>query len=116
MAVEPREETTPTALRERTGAAEPVPQGGAAGAPIRQTSLWRDAWYRYVRNKGAVVAGVVFVLLVLYCLIWPVISPYDPNEIDFSQRGASPSLAHPFGADTFGRDLFTRTALGGRVS
>jgi oligopeptide transport system permease protein len=116
VAVDRREEVTPSAIREQTGVAEPVPQVGTAGAPIRQSSLWKDAWHRYSRNKGALIAGVVFVLVVLYCLIWPVISPYDPNEITFADKGQTPSLAHPFGTDTFGRDLFTRTALGGRVS
>ena len=29
----------------------------APGAPIRQSNLWKDAWRRYIRNKGAVVAG-----------------------------------------------------------
>jgi oligopeptide transport system permease protein len=62
------------------------------------------------------VAGVVFVLLLAYCLIWPEISPYDPNEVDFSQARENPSLAHPLGTDNFGRDLLTRTALGGRIS
>jgi oligopeptide transport system permease protein len=95
---------------------EPFPEPAAAGAPIRQASLWRDAWYRYIRNRGAVIAGTVFVLVVLYCLLWPLVSPYDPNDVDFSQRGDAPSLAHPFGADQFGRDLLTRTALGGRIS
>ncbi|MGE5689791.1 MAG: ABC transporter permease [Pseudomonadota bacterium] len=116
MAVRPGEEVSPAAVREQTGVAEPVPQVGTAGAPIRQTSLWRDAWFRYVRNKGAVAAGVIFVLVVLYCLVWPYISPYDPNAINFAEKGQTPTLAHPFGTDTFGRDLFTRTALGGRVS
>ncbi len=88
----------------------------AAGAALRQTNLWRDAWHRYLRNKAAVIAGAVFILIVLYCIFWPMVSPYDPNEVDFSQRGQSPSLEHPFGTDQFGRDLFTRTALGGRVS
>jgi oligopeptide transport system permease protein len=87
-----------------------------AGAPVRQTNLWKDAWYRYIRNRAAVVAGAVFVLLLLYCLIWPAVSPYDPNDVDFSQAREMPSLEHPFGTDTFGRDLFTRTALGGRIS
>ncbi len=87
-----------------------------AGAPVRQTNLWKDAWYRYIRNRGALIAAIVFVLLVLYCFIWPLISPYDPNEVDFSMANQSPSLAHPFGTDKFGRDLFTRTALGGQVS
>ena len=87
-----------------------------AGAPIRQTNLWKDAWYRYIRNRAAVFAGAVFVLLLLYCVVWPAISPYDPNDVDFSQARQMPSLEHPFGTDTFGRDLFTRTALGGRIS
>jgi oligopeptide transport system permease protein len=102
-------------VRDRFAGA-PAPQTTVAGAPIRQASLWKDAYRRYLRNRAAVTAGVVFVLLVLYCLIWPIISPYDPNEIDFSQRSQGPSLEHPFGTDRFGRDLFTRTAVGGRVS
>ena len=95
---------------------EPVPQPTAAGAPIRQSSLWRDAWRRYIRNRGALVAGVIFALIVLYCIVWPIISPYDPNEINFAERSEPPSLEHPFGTDRFGRDIFTRTAVGGRVS
>ena len=94
----------------------PLGAPGDAGAPVRTSSLWRDAWYRYVRNRGAVIAGAVFVLLLAYCIFWPLVSPYDPYEVDFSQRSESPSLAHPFGTDQFGRDLLTRTALGGRVS
>ena len=93
------------------------PGGGpASGAPIRQSNLWRDAWRRYVRNKAAVVAGCVFVLVLLYCLIAPFGSPHDPDAIDFALSNQTPSLEHPFGTDKFGRDLFTRTALGGRVS
>ena len=87
-----------------------------AGTPIRQTNLWKDAWYRYIRNRGALIAGIVFVLLVAFCFLWPLISPYDPNEVDFSQANEAPSLAHPLGTDKFGRDLLTRTALGGQVS
>ncbi len=95
---------------------EPVPQPGTAGAPIRQSNLWHDAWYRYIRNRGAVVAGAVFLVLLLYIVFWPIVSPYDPNAIDFEIKGDPPSFAHPFGTDQFGRDLFTRTAVGGRVS
>jgi oligopeptide transport system permease protein len=90
--------------------------GTAAGAPIRQANLWKDAWRRYVRNRAAVVAGVIFCLVVLYALIVPVFSPHDPNRVDFSLAYEAPSVSHPFGTDQFGRDLFTRTALGGRVS
>lgn len=88
----------------------------ASGAPIRQSNLWRDAWRRYVRNKGAVVAGTIFVLILLYCVIAPIVSPYDPDAVKFELANETPSLEHPLGTDKFGRDLFTRTALGGRVS
>ena len=32
----------------------PLPEGEVAGAPVRQSSLWRDGYARYIRNKGAV--------------------------------------------------------------
>ena len=105
----------PTDIRDESLAAEP----GAAptsGAPLRQSNLWRDAWRRYIRNRGAVVAGSIFALVLLYCLIAPLLSPHDPNAVDFAIASQTPTWEHPFGTDKFGRDLFTRTALGGRVS
>ena len=111
MVVNPREATRPPLVEEERTLAS-----GAAGAPLRQSNLWRDAWGRYLRNKAAVLAGAVFVLLVLFCLIWPIVSPYDPNKVDFALKSQSVSFDHPFGTDNFGRDMLTRTALGGRVS
>jgi oligopeptide transport system permease protein len=87
-----------------------------ACAPIRQSSLWQDAWRRYLRNRGAVAAGAVFLLIVVWCIVAPVVSPHDPNKLDFSDAYQGPSWSHPFGTDQFGRDLFTRAALGGRIS
>jgi oligopeptide transport system permease protein len=104
---------TPTDIREE-GLAEA--SMGVSGAPIRQSNLWKDAYRRYLRNRGAVVAGATFIAILLYCVVWPIISPYDPNAVDYSQAKLDPSLEHPFGTDKFGRDLFTRTAVGGRVS
>ena len=111
MVVNPPEATRAPLLEE-----EQTLQSGAAGAPIGQSNLWKDAWGRYVRNKAAVFAGGMFIALVLFCLIWPIISPYDPNEVNFAIKSQPPSFAHPFGTDNFGRDLMTRTAVGGRVS
>jgi oligopeptide transport system permease protein len=106
--------STPTDVRDE-GLVSEAALGVSAG-PIRQSNLWKDAWRRYIRNRGAVVAGAGFILILLYCLIWPIISPYDANAVDYSQAKLDPSLEHPFGTDKFGRDLFTRTAEGGRVS
>jgi oligopeptide transport system permease protein len=90
--------------------------GSSAGAPFRQSSLWKDARRRYVRNRGALAAAAVFGLMVVWCLITPIVSPHDPNEVDFAQAYQGASWSHPFGTDQFGRDLFTRAALGGRIS
>jgi oligopeptide transport system permease protein len=92
------------------------PAEADAGAPVRQASLWRDAAYRFSRNRAAVVAVTVFAIIVLYCLLQPIFSPFDPNKVDFSQAYLPPSWDHPFGTDKFGRDLFTRVAVGGRIS
>jgi oligopeptide transport system permease protein len=111
MVVDPRSEAVA-----RTELGEAVEAGMEAGAPIRQSSLWRDAWRRYTRNKGAIVSGSIFLVILLWALIWPLVSPYDPDATNFSLAYQTPSLEHPFGTDKFGRDLFTRAAIGTRVS
>ena len=111
MVVNPREAPTPTIA----GDVAPL-SSGAAGAPLRQSNLWRDALRRYSRNRAAVLAGSIFLLLLLFVIIFPFVSPYDPDKIDFALKAQGPSLHHPFGTDNFGRDLMTRTAVGGRVS
>jgi oligopeptide transport system permease protein len=103
-------------LRGVDAARERETQNYAAGGAIAQTSLWRDALRRFMRNRPAVIALVAFVVMLGYVVFVPIFSPLDPYAIDFSQQYLGPSWAHPFGTDQFGRDLFLRTALGGRVS
>jgi ABC-type dipeptide/oligopeptide/nickel transport system permease subunit len=78
--------------------------------------FWRDTARRYARNRPAVAGAFVVLLVVGACLLVPVLSPHDPYAIDFSQRTQWPSAEHPLGTDLFGRDLFTRMALGGRTT
>ena len=88
----------------------------SAGAPLRRTGLWRDAFIRFTRNRAALVATAIFGVILLYCVIVPFVSPYDPNAVNFKDAYLPASLEHPFGTDKFGRDLFTRVAVGGRIS
>jgi oligopeptide transport system permease protein len=90
--------------------------GADAGAAVRETSLWKDAYHRFLGNRAAVVAALLFIGMCLYVILVPIFSPYDPYEVDFSHAYELPSLAHPLGTDQYGRDLMTRVALGGRVS
>lgn len=91
-------------------------RGQEAGAALQRASLLRDAIYRFSRNRAAVVAAFAFMGMVAFVILVPIFSNEDPYAVDFSQSFLSPSLAHPFGTDEFGRDLLVRTALGGRVS
>jgi peptide/nickel transport system permease protein len=54
-------------------------------------------------------------LIVLAGLFAPLISPYDPYHQDFMSALQPPSLAHPFGTDMIGRDVFSRVLYGIRI-
>jgi oligopeptide transport system permease protein len=112
VVLNPQEET----LRETTVARESEEHRFEAGAAIQQASLWRDALRRFTHNRGALIAMVAFLIMLIYVVITPWIVPYDPNAVDFSHAYLTPTWSHPFGTDEFGRDLFLRTALGGRIS
>lgn len=61
---------------------------------------------------GAAIALVVLVMIVAA----PWIAPYPPDRIALSARLAPPSLAHFFGTDEVGRDIFSRVIFGSRAS
>lgn len=78
----------------------------------------RIALRRFTENRLAVGAVYVIVLLYLAAALAPLLAPYDPTAIEnaLETRYLAPSLAHPFGTDEFGRDLFSRALYGARVS
>lgn len=80
------------------------------------TSLWQDAWHRLCKNKMAVFSLFLIAFFVLLALFTPWIAPYPFDEIAFERIGQGPSWSHWFGTDDLGRDLFTRTLYGLRVS
>lgn len=69
-----------------------------------------------VRTPAALIGGALFVFVLGYCVVTPLVSPFDPDDADFSISRQPPSAAHLFGTDQFGRDLFTRLAVGGRTT
>jgi peptide/nickel transport system permease protein len=79
-------------------------------------SPWRVALRRLLRSRGAVLGGVILVILVLAALAAPLLTPYEPLVMSPDDRLQPPNLRHPFGTDIFGRDLFTRVLFGSRIS
>jgi peptide/nickel transport system permease protein len=67
-------------------------------------------------NKTSVVGLFMAFCVVIIALISPWISPYDPIAQDMNVQLGSPSWAHPFGTDSYGRDEFSRILWGSRVS
>ncbi len=81
------------------------------------SSLWQDAWHRLARNRAAIVSLFALILILVLCFIGPLFPCVkSPTLIDLSIPSASPSLAHWFGTDQLGRDLFSRVLYGGQVS
>ena len=77
----------------------------------------RDAWNRFRKNKTAVAAAVLLLILMLLVIFGPAFSGYPLAErANPAARNLAPSAVHWFGTDNMGRDLFTRTCLGGRAS
>ena len=71
---------------------------------------------RFRRNKFAMVALVLIILLFLFAFVGPLISPYTYDQFNQGQEDQSPNWAHPFGTDRFGRDLLVRNMYGARIS
>ncbi|MSP89808.1 MAG: ABC transporter permease [Alphaproteobacteria bacterium] len=71
---------------------------------------------RTLGTPGAAAGVVILAALVLGAIFAPIFSPFDPNATRVCPRLAAPSLAHWFGCDLFGRDIFSRILYGGRLS
>ena len=71
---------------------------------------------RRARPTGAMVAALVIVGgWIVIALAAPLIAPYDPDTIDILNLLGAPSLAHWFGTDQVGRDVFSRVLFASRV-
>ena len=75
-------------------------------------SLWRRL------SRSARVATWLLLLLCSWFVVAPWTSRFDARNPDWEQASVAPSLSsgHYFGTDAIGRDLYVRTAAGGRLS
>jgi len=90
----------------------------AEGLSHKSRSLTGDALRRLSRNKAAVVAIIVLVLLILAAFLGPYLIPFDYEEPDWAAFRMPPDMesGHYFGTDPNGRDLLARVLYGTRVS
>lgn len=82
--------------------------------PLNRISPLRRAWLS--ANASVRIGLLLFVVLFLVTVFAPLVATHDPASIDPLNRLKPPSDANWFGTDAVGRDLFSRTIYGGRVS
>jgi peptide/nickel transport system permease protein len=79
---------------------------GHAGAYLRQV----------FSNKRNLVAFLILAPIITLAILAPVLPIADPLRPAPLESLQGPSLHHPFGTDKLGRDVFSRTLNGARVS
>lgn len=71
-------------------------------------SLWR--------HRGGRIGLILLAVVILASICAPLLTPYGPNEQIRGGQLQGMSWEHPFGTDYLGRDIYTRTLYGSRVS
>ncbi len=100
-----------------SGTAIAIPQLRADELEAPPLSLRELTWRRFRRHKMALFGIAMLFLLIAYCFGGAFFyTEQDANAIDTANRLHPPSLAHPFGTDTVGRDIMLRTIYGGQIS
>lgn len=95
---------------------DPIETEPASAASEIGQSQWRDVWRQFRRHRGAMIALTLFISVVLFVTIGPLIWTIDPTYVDIRARNQGFNLAHPLGTDQLGRDLLARLMSGGQVS
>ena len=94
---------------------ERLEKEGPKQCAAKSQSVWISIWKELRSNKVAMLSLILLIILIIAVLLAPL-SPYDPYALDSTQRLQGISKTHWFGTDEYGRDYFTRTLYGGRVS
>lgn len=82
-----------------------------------EVNLWKDAFRRLLKNKMAILGGIIILVLLILAIFAPYIAPYHFAEGNLLDNFAKPSTnKYLLGADFMGRDLLSRIIYGTRIS
>src|SRR5699024_12611683 len=79
-------------------------------------STWTTARNIFTETNVAIVSLAFLVFIIILSLLAPYITSQDVTRIDLTNIDQEPSNENWLGTDRNGRDVFTRTLYGGRVS
>ncbi len=81
-----------------------------------EVNLWKDAFRRLLKNKMAVLGGIIIIILFTLAIFAPYIAPYHYAKGSLLANYAKPGAEYLLGADFMGRDLLSRIIYGTRIS
>lgn len=82
--------------------------------PAVRPSRARQVWRSMRRSRAAMVSLSILLLHLLLAVFAPWLAPWDWTAQDGYNMLQGPSAQHWFGTDNMGRDIFSRTLMGGR--
>lgn len=112
------------ALTSKSGSSRSTSLSDAANERMslrKSRSFYQRAWGTFRRDKVAVIALAISILLIAFSFGAPIVSMLTGNKYDFGNLRAQllppfENSQYPLGTDANGRDILTRLAYGGRVS
>ncbi|TWT25106.1 ABC transporter permease [Planomicrobium sp. CPCC 101110] len=78
--------------------------------------IWKETFLSVIKNKLAVIGLVLLLSIIFLALFGPAMVPYSASEQSLTNTNQPPSSEHWFGTDDLGRDMWSRTWQGARVS
>jgi peptide/nickel transport system permease protein len=83
---------------------------------VKRRSPLAETWENLRRSWAGILGLTLIILHILIAVTSPYWIPKDPFEMNAEIRNQDPSAEHIFGTDKLGRDVFSRSMLGGRVT
>jgi oligopeptide transport system permease protein len=85
---------------------------------VEPYSYWKSVIKEFLKKKSAIAELIALVAVISLSLIVPVVSSYDPFEVnvDPAFQFMKPSFEHLFGTNKAGSDVWTITWYGCRIS
>lgn len=69
-----------------------------------------------MKDKGLIILFSLLAIIILSALFAPLIAPYNPYDVDLTNKFAPVTSSHILGTDHLGRDVFSRIIYGTRMS
>jgi peptide/nickel transport system permease protein len=88
----------------------------AHAADLTDTALFQPRRGLLRRYPMVALGVLIFAIVLVVTVLAPWLATHDPQDIDPTGRLRAPSAQHVLGTDALGRDVWSRTLYGGRIS